>query len=292
MDKKANFFIVGTPKAGTTSLYYYLEEHPEIYMSPIKETNHFSYKEIKEQGLYYNVDYVITPEAYQDQFSGLTNEKAVGEASVSYLFYASVPAQIKAYNPEARIIIVLRNPVDRGFSHYLMDKRLGFVSNTLEEIVDTGHDKNSQLNLFYQQFISLGCYYEQVKRYLDTFGKNQVRVFLYEDIQSDIDEVVKQIYTFLSVNDKYQPATDRKHNVFLAPKGLFIKKLYTFKPVRKVVKKLFGGPLQDKIKQVFFEREKKPILSPALKVKMQAIFKDDITKTAQLINRDLSHWLK
>lgn len=288
---KADFFIVGTPKAGTTSLYYYLEEHPEIYMSPIKETNYFSYSEIKKQGLYYNEEHVVTPEDYEAQFAGATHEKALGEASVSYLFYPSVPTKIKAYNPQARIIMVLRNPVDRGFSHYLMDSRLGFVKSSLEDILNKKVKDRVAGDLFYQQYVSLGCYYEQIKRYFDTFGSDQVKVLFYEDITKDINAVVKEIYQFLGVDTNYNAATDQKYNVFLAPQNPFIKKLYTLKSFRAIVKKIFGPSLQEKIKNTFFAKEKKPKLDPSLKATMQELFKEDILKTSNLLNTDLSHWL-
>lgn len=287
---KPNFFIVGTPKAGTTSLYYYLEEHPEIYVSPIKETNYFSYNDIKRQGLYYAEEHVRTPEDYAAQFAGVKSEKAVGEASVSYLFYPDVPGKIKAFNPDARIIMVLRNPIDRGFSHYLMDKRLGFVKRSLEDIVH--RKKNDKVEeLHYQQYISLGCYYEQVKRYLDVFGKDKVMIILYEDVTKDIAGVVKRIYTFLGVDNNYIAATGEQHNVFLAPKNAFIEKLYALKAFRKFATKIFGKKLQDSIKNIFFAKEKKPVLSPVLKNEMREIFKDDILKTSKLINADISHWL-
>ncbi len=291
MEKKIpNFFIVGTPKAGTTSLYFYLEEHPEIFMSPIKETNYFSYNEIKEQKLYYNEEYIKTPDDYMNQFAGVKDEKAVGEASVSYLYYPSVPGKVKAFNPESRIIMVLRNPVDRGFSHYLMDKRLGFVKTSLKDIVER-KDHSRQKNLYYQQYISLGCYYEQVKRYLDTFGKERVKILLYEDIVTNIGEVVKDIYSFLEVAPDYKAGTDKKHNTFLAPKNPLIEKLYASKFFRVIVKKIFGNSLQAKIKNIFFQKEKKPELDPRLKASMLEIFRDDIQKTSELIGRDLSKWL-
>lgn len=287
---KPNFFIVGTPKAGTTSLYYYLEEHPDIYMSPIKETNYFSYDEIKQQGLYYNEEHVVTPADYEAQFAGVINEKAIGEASVSYLYYPAVPKKIKDFNPGARIIMVLRNPVDRGFSHYLMDKRLGFVNLSLKDILHKTK-KTKATDLFYQQYIGLGFYYEQVKRYMDAFGPEQVKVFLYEDIINDIDGVVKDIYNFLGVDATYQPATGEKHNVFLAPKNPLVEKLYALKSFRTFIKKLFGEKVQGAIKNTFFAKEKKPQLDPALKTELQALFNNDILKTAKLLNKDLSAWL-
>lgn len=291
MDKKPNFFIVGAPKAGTTSLYFYLEEHPEVYMSPIKETNYFSQAEIRQQELYYNELLISSSAEYERQFGGVTNEKAIGEASVSYLFYPSVPEKIKAFNPDAKIIVVLRNPVDRGYSHYLMDKRLGLVKFSLEEITNKSND-NQALNLFYQQYIGLGCYYDQVKRYLDTFGQDRVKIFLYEDIIKDINGVVKQTYNFLNVDDEYIAATDQKHNAFMAPKNALVEKLYTIKAFRTMSKRLMGDNLQKTIKNLFFEKEKKPVLSQSLKDQMLAIFKNDTIKTAQLLDRDLNSWLQ
>jgi len=288
---KPNFFIVGTPKAGTTSLYHYLEEHPEVYMSPIKETNYFSQIDIKAQHLYYNETHVNTAEEYEAQFKGVTDEKAIGEASVSYLFYPGVPGRIKEFNPDAKIIMVLRNPIDRGFSHYLMDKRLGFVKLSLEDVFN-GKGSSPLTDLFYQQYIGLGFYFEQVKRYLDIFGERQVKVFLYEDITSDIDKVVKDIYSFLEVNDTYKPALDQKHNVFLAPKSPIVEQLYALRSFRKVIKKLFPENLQNKIKNKFFAKEKKPVLNATLKAKLQKLFDEDIRKTSQLLNKDLSHWLR
>ena len=289
---KPNFFIVGTPKAGTTSLYYYLEEHPEIYMSPIKETNYFSFSEIEGQGLYYTAEeYVRTAADYDAQFAGVTNEKAIGEASVSYLFYPEIPNKIKEFNPDARIIIVLRNPVDRGFSHYLMDKRLGFVNLSFDDIVDKKFKKKSDW-LYYQQYITIGFYYEQVKRFQDTFGSEKVKVLFYEDIISNINGVVKDIYKFLEVEPTYIADTNQRHNVFLAPKTPLIEKLYALKTFRKVIKRIFGEAVQSWMKSVFFTKEKKPQLSPALKAELTNLFKADIVKTSELLNRDLSRWLQ
>ena len=94
---KVDFFIVGAPKAGTTSLYHYLNEHPEIVMSSQKETDFFSDESLQKQGLYYGKNRISTMEQYHALFENYEN-KVVGEASVSYLFYEDVPKKIKAYN--------------------------------------------------------------------------------------------------------------------------------------------------------------------------------------------------
>src|SRR5689334_14600377 len=104
--KLPNFFIVGAPKAGTTSLYHYLKQHPEVYMSPVKEPNYFSYEETVKQNLYHKEKGVGTFEEYSKLFASANGRhKAIGEASVSYLFYASVPEKIKKAVPHAKIVI-------------------------------------------------------------------------------------------------------------------------------------------------------------------------------------------
>ena len=113
---KVDFFIVGAPKAGTTSLYHYLNQHPAIEMSRIKEPNFFSSKSLKESGTYYRSIIVDNQEDYHSLFN-LGNEGVLfGDASVSYLFYNDVANKIKNYNHLAKIIIVLRNPIERAFS--------------------------------------------------------------------------------------------------------------------------------------------------------------------------------
>ena len=204
---KPNLFIVGAPKASTTSLYHYLSTHQDIFMAIPKEINYFSKDDINKQELYYNSFTVDSIEEYENLFKNKNNAKIVGEASVSYLFYEKVANKIFRYNPNAKIIILLRNPIERAFSHYLMDKRLGYIKVPFEEIIFKS-SKVQFSELFYQQYIELGFYYQQVKRYLNTFGKNQVKIFLTDDIIDDISKVLSSIKYFFEYSNweqsKYQ----------------------------------------------------------------------------------------
>ena len=143
---KVNTFIVGAPKAGTTSLHYYLNQHADVSMSSVKEPNFFSSKEV--ESLFYNSKCIDDSNDYHGLFSK-EKRQIIGEASVSYLYYEKVPNRIHDYNSEAKIIIMLREPVERSFSHYLMDYRLGFCSVKLEDII-----ANPQIYpQFFQQYI-------------------------------------------------------------------------------------------------------------------------------------------
>ena len=102
-----NFLLVGAPKAGTTSLYHYLYGHPQVFMSTPKEVNFFSGGEIDSQDLYYDYFKVSNLSDYEKLFDAVTNEKAIGEGSVSYLYYEDTPRKIKECLPEVKIIIIL-----------------------------------------------------------------------------------------------------------------------------------------------------------------------------------------
>ena len=120
-----DFLIVGAAKSGTTALYHYLGQHPEVFLSPIKETNFFAQK---GKNLDFNgpKDNLITHKKtitetvdYYNQFTNVTNEKAIGEICPSYLYYKDAPKNIKEHIPEVKIIAILREPVSRAFSAWV-----------------------------------------------------------------------------------------------------------------------------------------------------------------------------
>ncbi len=286
-----NFLIVGAPKAGTTSLYHYLSEHPEVFMSEPKEVNFFSAEEIEKQGLYYKDFKASSLEEYKKLFKKVKDEKAIGEGSVSYLFYPQTPIKIKREIPDVKIIILLRNPVERAYSHYLMDFRMGLVTLSFEDIIyKNANHKN--LHLYYQQYIELGFYYDQVKRYLNIFGREKVKVYLQEDLRKIPDTVICDLYDFLGINKTFRPDTNQVHNSFSMPKNKLIHKLYAFNSLRILLKDIFPSFVKEKIKTVFFERKNKPKLKEESKKYLQELYHKDIEKLETLIEKNLSSWYK
>ena len=284
-----NFLIVGAPKAGTTSLYYYLSEHPEVFMPAQKELNFFSREEIEAQGLYYKDFKVKTLKEYEAIFEKGKGKKAIGEASVSYLFYPKTPFKIKELIPHVKIIILLRDPVERAFSHYLMDYRLGLVNLEFDEIIfkKTHHKR---LDLYYQQYIELGFYYKQVKRYLDVFGFDQVRIYFNEDLKNNIKKVILDLYDFLGIDKSYFPNIQKRYNVFSMPRNSFIGYLYSVPELRKILGVFLPDSFKKVIFNVFFEKNKKPQMREDIKRYLRNLYKPDIQKLEKLINKCLSHW--
>ena len=199
--KKVDFFIVGAPKAGTTSLYHYLDAHPDIEMSSKKEPDFFSDADLQKQGMYYSEVRINNLSKYNALFKR-EDVQLRGEASVSYLYYPDVPSKIKEYNSESKIIIMLRNPIDRAFSHYLMDYRLGLVTDSFETIINN-KSKHKNAHLHYQQYLSVSEYYSQIERYLDVFGKSKVHIIDYENFKNNTEEIIKEVFIFLGLNSDF-----------------------------------------------------------------------------------------
>ena len=288
--KKVDFFIVGAPKAGTTSLYHYLNEHSEIEMSSQKEPDFFSDQSLQKKKLYYDKNRIDTLEKYNSLFE---REDVIlrGDSSVSYLFYEDVPHKIITYNPDAKIIIMLRNPIDRAFSHYLMDYSLGLISESFETIIQK-QSKHKNANLFYQQYIQVSEYSKQIKRYLEVFSKENIHFIDYEDFKNDSSDVVNSVFLFLGVNDDFQPYLKKKYNTYTAPKNSLIRYVYSFVACRKMVANILSKNLSKTIRNLLFRSDKKPQLTELTRNFLIKHFESDVRELSELLNKDFTKWIR
>ena len=278
---KVNTFIVGAPKAGTTSLHHYLNQHTDVSMSSVKEPNFFSSKEV--ESLFYNSKCIDDSNDYHKLFS-IEKRQVRGEASVSYLYYEHVPKRIYDYNSEAKIIIMLREPIERAFSHYLMDCRLGFCSEKLEDIIDNPQSYPQ----YFQQYLELGNYYSQIKRYQDIFGKEQLLVIFYDDFKDNTEKVMNCVFSFLEIEK--QDIDFSIKNPFLSTSNTLISKLYKFKIIRKAVKAIMPERLLLLIRSKYFSAKSKPMLSKATEQQLKVFYKSDVFQLEKLLNTDLARW--
>ena len=290
MKPKVDFFIVGAAKAGTTSLYSYLNKHPEIEMSTIKEPNYFSNEFIEKQSLYYKKESIKSLKKYHSLYSD-TKNLIRGEASVSYLFYEKVPKKIFKYNSRSKVIIMIRNSSDRAYSHYLMDKRLGFVRESFENIV---HKKSTHKNsaLFYQQYIELGQYSFQIKNYFDVFSKKNILIVDYDDFIYNSSEVLNKVCVFLNVENRSFSNTNKVYNKYTNASNKLVKVLYTFRFLREFIGNFFSESLKIKIQALFFTDEKKPTLNSEIQIYLKEYYKVELEKLSKLLNQNYSKWIK
>ena len=284
---KVDFFIVGAPKSGTTSLYNYLDQHHSITMSSVKEPNYFSYTEIEDQKLYYKTKHISTLDKYHSLFNFKNGSCLFGEASVSYLYYKDIASRIKKYNEDAKIIIILRDPVERAVSHYNMDKRLGFVNTDLKSILDDISLKNHML--FYQQYIQLGFYYLQVKRYIDVFGKENICVMKYDDLNNDNKEFTNKILGFLDLDVDNKIDFDTPYNSYKSSSNQLVNILYSVSFMRKIISLFFPNSMLKAINKFFFNKQETKI-SEEIEMKLYDLFHEDILLLEQMLEIDLNSW--
>ncbi len=287
--KLPNFIIVGAPKAGTTALYKFLENNKSVFMSNPKEVNFFSANELRKQNIYYDYFFVENLSDYEKLFKDSKKNQIIGEASVSYLYYEKTPEKIKKIIPDVKIIIMLRNPVKRAFSHYLMDKRLGLVKYSFEQIVKS-YGKNESMKIYYQQYIELGLYYKQIKRYMKFFDSKKIKIYFQKDLLRDPNSIMENLYKFLNINNYDLKNLNRRHNNFSMPKNNFIQKLYSSYWLRNLLSKILPKKIKKKIVDIFFEAKSKPKISKEIENILREIYKKDIENLEKLLEINLSHW--
>lgn len=246
MINKPNLFIIGVAKAGTTSLAAYLAQHPEVYMSNVKEPNFFSNEFLKEIKLYYGNTFIESEREYLKLFQKATKEKVVGEASVSYFQFPKTAKKIFNHNPNSKIVILLRDPIKRAISHYLMDKRLGFVNESLDDIVLN----RKKYNLYFQQYIEQGLYHYRIEEYQKYFSSDQI--FILKESET-LKDRFNDLLTFLELS-QYIPA-ELNHNQAFAPKYKFLTQLYKNQAIRGSFNVIASDTLKEKIKSALFTKQ-------------------------------------
>jgi Sulfotransferase family len=287
-----NFFIVGAQKAGTTSLYHYLDQHPEVYMSPRKEPHFFEgmHSEFRRPGL--RSTPISDLADYQVLFAGASGERAIGEASASYLYSPRAPGLIKSSVSDARIIIILRNPAERAYSNYLHCVQVG--REPLGSFADALRAEESRMRekwgpLWYYRH--KGFYYPQVERYFDVFGRDRVGVWLHEDLRNETQSTLGEVFRFLGVDESFVPDASVEHNPSGVPRigGLYkgVRAFTARNPI--LVERVMPAKLRGYVKGRLFT--KPPPFPPELRQDLTHDYKEDVLKLQGLIGRDLSAWL-
>lgn len=286
--KKTNLFIVGVPKSGSTSLHNYLNKHPAICMSKIKEPNYFTAEEIKKQNLYYKDAPLINNINEYSSIFEHNNEKIIGESSVSYLFYPNTAKKLFNYNPKAKIIILLRNPIERSFSHYLMDFTSGYFDYKFNEIIKNNFkikDSNT-----YQQIIELSLYYNQIKSYYEIFDEKDILILFQEDLNKNINSTLNKICDFLEIT-KYSNKNDqsnKKLHAYKKPRNIFVNYLYKQQKIKSIIRNTISSNLKNKLKSLLVKEAVKPEMSNSERRYLQSLFKNDVEQLSNLISFDCS----
>ncbi|MBC8047522.1 MAG: sulfotransferase [Fimbriimonadaceae bacterium] len=315
MNKLPTFLIVGAVKAGTTSLHEYLQQHPEVFMSPIKETNYFSDTDMLFE--HFNLDYkqdistdvakylsgdmekkvhiahVRSWEQYQQLFRDVKDEKAIGEVSNSYLYLPSSASAIKQKLADTKIVMILRNPIERLYSQFLMNLRLGKIAerDLLKEI-QIDQDKKVKGWGVSHLYLEVGNYYEQVKRYYDLFPATQIKVIVFDDFKKDAKGVMKDLFQFVAVNPDFDIDMSQKYNEAGMPRFGKLNYILTQTGLYTLSKKIIPENFKQAVKKIFYSKSNIPKITAEEKKWLADYYRHDVNSLSQLLNRDLSGWLR
>ena len=299
MDKNINLpnlLIVGAAKCGTTSLHNYLKQHPDIFMSKQKEPHFLINSDIGEDRIHKAITVL---EDYEDMFKTDSIYKYKGESSVMYLAFPEFSIKnIKKYlDPDVKIIIMLRNPVERAFAGYLHNLRYNPSENlSFEEAFEKSEAR------YYQErditpdtrYLHVGNYYSQVESFMSMFNDN-VLVIMYEDYVNDIDLCLANVFDFLDI-DKISVDTSRRHMVggwifkrkflrnLLIPKNNFKSLIKSFLPNKKIRKAI-------KQKIMNMSTVESPFISKDMHKKLTEYYRKDIDNLSKLLNKELNCWI-
>jgi hypothetical protein len=310
-----NFLVIGAAKCGTTSLYHYLKQHPEVYMSPIKEPNHFStdirpesfspdyklHEAQKNLDVYSYVRgpmtepqwgaYVHSETDYSLLFRLAGDKKRLGEISNSYLYSAEAAFNIHQKLKGVRLIAILRNPVDRAYSHYQANIRDGRALLPFRQELEADLSKPSQGWGKSHLYIGLGMYSEQIRRYKKYFGPDQLMILFFDDLKTDTMSVIKKVYRFLDIPDNPHVRHEDRHNEARVPKNIRLIHFLTQTGLKRKIYRMAPKKIQAPLKSLFFRKEPPEKMSKEDRVWLTGIFRNEILELSKETGRDLSHWL-
>ncbi|MBI4750976.1 MAG: sulfotransferase [Acidobacteria bacterium] len=309
-----NFLIIGAPKCGTTSLHFYLQQHPSLFMPVLKEPNFFSdippRNQYSGQMLeYYDRRFPIQSfQAYQALFDQAKEHQAIGEASIAYLSENRAAERIYQVLPEVRMIVILRNPVDRAFSSFQMCLRRQQLAESFEDALAKEETRRSEGWLWGHNFMWNGLYATHLETFFKLFPRDQFLILFFEDLQKSPQETLKTIFHFLKIDSTVVADTKTHYNPGGVPKSSILQTAYlTIErlviddyPAKQAVKRALPPWCLRSIDRTYRAWEGwyarqffvKQQLNPATRQHLVEIFRPEVERLEKLTGRGLSHWLR
>ena len=282
-----DFFVVGAAKGGTTSLYRYLDEHPDVFMSSVKDPNYFC---LDAPWSEWFTDATTTLKDYSALFADAGAAKAVGESSVSYLPHSPAAGRIQELVPHARIVAILREPADRAYSDYVWLRAHGLREpRTFREVVAAELEGRPGA----MHFVWSGFYAQHLDRYLQLFDRAQVRVFLFDDLAADASGVMRDLFGFLGVDPTFVPDL-RVYNTaqYPARSEAVARVLREDSSLKAAARTILPARARTRIKtRITASNRDVPAFEPDVRAQLREVYRADILRLQDLIDRDLSVWL-
>ena len=267
--RKPNLFLVGAPKAGSSLLWTMLKGHKDVFFTtnPEKEINYFSYNELSMNSYY--KDYKIKSEKeYLKAFKNGQKAKYLADGSISYFAYASIPKKLYDFNSEAKIVIIVRDPIDRAFSHYKMDKRMGYATAPfLEYLIN----KDNKYDQFINQYIENSLYFKKTNNFLEYFDEDQIFVMRLEEIETDF----AQLCRFLDIENLFDITSKQTINPNKIPVNIISRTLQHNRYLATMLKKVIQQKVIRYLNPFLYKKAEKMLLKNSERLLLQEYLDED-----------------
>jgi hypothetical protein len=288
----SNFLVVGAQKAGTTSLHRYMIEHPEIYLPSQKETKFFVDDRLYNKGIGF----------YKERhFSGWNGEHAVGEVDPEYMYYEKALDRIVQHFDVSvtKFIFLLRNPIDRAFSHYVMTYRRGRETLSFQDALAQEQERISigYMENLHFSYAQRGYYLRQIERFLEVTPRENMLFLLSDDLKEDRQKCLSSVFSFLGVANDFVPSgiNEQFHRSTWPRSVGLVRFIRNGGRAKSLLRMLVPSRhLRDKMRRNALAWNQtqtvKLHLSEDARRHLALVFKEENARLAAFLGRDLSHW--
>lgn len=280
-----NFFIVGGSKCGTTNISYYLNLHPKIFFTKLNEPYYFCQWDVPED---YKRNSMITDmKNYLNLFKDVTNETIVGEASSPYLSCPHAASEIKKAFPKSKILISIRNPIERAHSAYFSYKFMHPTKKNFMEMIKE-HEKLIKDRIFYiDSILESGFYTKNIINFQNAFGEENVKIIIFEEYIKNIESGIRSILNFLGLSENIQFEEQSKGS-YRVPKNSLSKILLNNKKFRKISTVMIPTVMRQKLGDKYFlKQEKKPEMGKNERTYLKKLYKNEATELEKFLGKKL-----
>jgi hypothetical protein len=301
--KKPNLFIAGHPRSGTSSLHDYLGQHPDIFMTAIKEPNYFAIDFRNESDGFHGKKLYFpfrTEKSYVSLYTDWRSEKVAGEASWTNFSSAVSAKRIHDFNPDAKVVIIFREPVDFLYSfHSAAVFALGEDRKEFHDALsmETDRKKGAFLSnrvitpswLYYSEFIN---YSDQTNRYLSLFERDRIKIIIFDEFKNRTGPIFREILEFLEVDAAFSPefSVVNPNKVLKWPrlKRAIMDSPYFRKTLRRVLSNNGYAGMKRFYKDKMVTYRPRPPLDPVIRLALMKKFKHEVARTSRLLDMDLT----
>ena len=295
-----SFLVVGAGRSGTTSLHHYLRQHPEVYMPGVKSPSYFYCHNLPQPNnrAHERVSrnyFVPDTAAYESLFDGVQEERAIGEVSPAYLASMRAIQHIADKIPTVKIVIILRNPVERFYARYVARHRDGLEPlETVEALLDEELKRPFISDEAVGTYLSSGFCSHFIEAYMERFSREQLHLTFFDDLEANAPAYMRKLFEFLEVCPDFEPDLSKRENVSGGSiRNPFLRVIWTKSAMARVAIRPY---VPKGLRDLFFARITRNIVSQPLdsgtRLDLVGIYRSEIEKLQMLTERDLTHWLQ